>query len=32
MKFPQDDSEPTCGFCNVKDVEDIPEDIMDAAR
>jgi len=31
MKFPQD-SEPSCGVCRIKAIEDIPDDIMDAVR
>ena len=31
-KFPSEDDEETCGACQVKNVEDIPEDIMDATR
>ena len=31
MKFPQE-SESSCGICRIKPIEDIPEDIMDAAR
>ena len=32
MKFPQDDTDESCGICRPKAIEDIPEDIMDAAR
>lgn len=31
-KFPSDDEEEICGACRVKNIEDIPEDIMDATR
>jgi len=31
-KFPSEDDEETCGSCRVKNVEDIPKDIMDATR
>lgn len=31
-KFPSEDEEEICGSCRVKNVEDIPEDIMDATR
>merc|ERR1712001_300307 len=31
MKFPQE-TEASCGICRLKQIEDIPEDIMDAVR
>jgi len=31
-KFPSEDDQETCGSCPVKSVEDIPKDIMDAAK
>ena len=31
-KFPSEDEEETCGSCRVKNVEDIPDDIMEATR
>jgi len=31
-KFPSEDEEETCGSCRMKNVEDIPDDIMEATR
>ena len=31
-KFPSEDDQETCESCPVRSVEDIPEDIMDAAK
>ena len=29
---PSEDAEETCGSCRVKNIEDIPDDIMEATR
>lgn len=31
-KFPSEDEEESCGSCRVKNIEDIPDDIMEATR
>ena len=31
-KFPSDEDQEICGSCRVRSVDDIPDDIMEAAR